>query len=1109
MAGPAAGIRTPFPGLRPFRESDAEFFFGQEEQQEALLNRLGSAHFVAVIGTSGCGKSSLVRAGTLPVLRKQKEKDGHKRWHIAITNPGPAPIARLARSLAGLELGRTFTPEECETILRKHSLGLLEFLRTAEIPAQQRLLVFVDQFEEIFRFRRRAATPAALDESALYVKLLLDAAHEPRSPIYVVTTMRSEYLEDCSEFYGLGEAMNRGLFLLPRMTRCQCEEAIVAPIESEGASIDAGLVHQLLTETEERDDGLPLLQHALRRIWCHSRKKEEGANLSLSAHDFRTPATLLNDHLDGIYGRLDKADKVVARYCFTLLSEWDSKGKETRRTATVRDLMDVSGADLATVRRVVNAFRNEELGRTFLRIANADEDLDEVERDIVETDTLDLSHECLMRLWAKLREWMMEEYEHAERFRSLGCAAKDKEAITGLRLARFVGWRDKFKPTRPWARRYSVLTHPVRGSENIDLDVSLAHLSRNEKKAKGVQLIIFAAGALMAILLVSAAITNYLENVAARDAERRALKAQVEAEANRAEAVRQEVLANEQSQQAEKAKNEAIAAQRETLLTVNKLQSALVSLQAAKKELERQRLAAVENAREANQQRLEAVMHQEEAETFRDKLDQQLKDELVLRASLAAANEKLQDQERSARWQAAAEKAVAAVRRADADMASPMFGHERLNIALDELMKLNLLRTKEGVIGKEAQSGAGEVLLSAANALSDSFVENGEKFVHVSSAAYDPAKNVISAISATADSTFRILGRSSSGESFQPSYLAVWHSRAPGWMHWAPYLGRSRRTDLRTEALSRNGRAVGLVNSRGELSVSGMSRSRGVYVAPDFQERLDKEGIAAISFDGEGKLLAAITKDKLTLLDLTKGTSRVIRPSLPRGADLKNVSLSADGKSFVVQSGLSDALISHAGKIYTFRNPRPAGIHSALAISDKGVAAMPNAAGSCVEFIVPSAGTTQADLAPADPALCFGNLKIRWLGFGSNGDGGVLAAISDSGEAKIWVERQDGSKFIEKLALKHSGAGEMSASLSRDARFLTTHSTDGTVRVWNLRRADANVDGTTPAEMLSRLRALGQAPTTLTGSGAQVIADWVARYRSAVQTPVQRKIRSR
>src|SRR4051794_30832912 len=102
-------VRTPFPGLRPFREKDAEIFFGQEEQQEALLHRLGSGHFVAVIGASGCGKSSLVRAGVMPLLRKQRDRNGQPRWLLAVTNPGPAPIKQLARSLADLRPGQAFS----------------------------------------------------------------------------------------------------------------------------------------------------------------------------------------------------------------------------------------------------------------------------------------------------------------------------------------------------------------------------------------------------------------------------------------------------------------------------------------------------------------------------------------------------------------------------------------------------------------------------------------------------------------------------------------------------------------------------------------------------------------------------------------------------------------------------------------------------------------------------------------------------------------------------------------------------------------------------------------------------------------------------------------
>src|SRR5258705_13933414 len=157
----AKELNNPFPGLRPFETEEYGLFFGREGQSDALIERLQRSHFLAVVGTSGSGKSSLVRAGLLPALRGGMMAGAGSGWRIAIMRPGSDPIGNLAGALAEkdvlLEAGGGLPPAEAEAVIegspRGGRPGLVLAARPARPPDQQELLVVVDQFREMFPFR--------------------------------------------------------------------------------------------------------------------------------------------------------------------------------------------------------------------------------------------------------------------------------------------------------------------------------------------------------------------------------------------------------------------------------------------------------------------------------------------------------------------------------------------------------------------------------------------------------------------------------------------------------------------------------------------------------------------------------------------------------------------------------------------------------------------------------------------------------------------------------------------------------------------------------------------------------------------------------------------
>src|SRR5688572_13248243 len=278
---------NPYPGLRTFEYSENHLFFGRDGQAQEVADKMQQSHFVAVVGTSGSGKSSLVRAGLLPFLHGGKVYQTGSRWRISVMRPGESPIRNLAKALAYPESFDEETDRESQdetkvgitdAILRRSGVGILDFYKAGGFAEDENLLIVVDQFEEIFRFQDKFGLQDS-DEAIAFVKLLLAATSDPDYPLYVVMTMRSDFLGDCAEFRELPEAINRGQYLIPRLTRDQLRLAIEAPAMVYDAEISPALVNRLLNDVEQDQnqaidmrermlrDRLPILQHVLMRMW--------------------------------------------------------------------------------------------------------------------------------------------------------------------------------------------------------------------------------------------------------------------------------------------------------------------------------------------------------------------------------------------------------------------------------------------------------------------------------------------------------------------------------------------------------------------------------------------------------------------------------------------------------------------------------------------------------------------------------------------------------------------------------------------------------------------------------------------------------------------------
>ncbi|MDM8559560.1 hypothetical protein [Candidatus Parabeggiatoa sp. HSG14] len=448
----------PYPGLRPYQIEESDIFFGREEHTDQLIKKLGEKHFLAVVGSSGCGKSSLVYAGMLAGLEIGFLPKAGVNWQVAAMRPGNEPFTRLAKSLLEKTdiLGQKYRFSEnkkekiasLKTQLRQDVLNSLhELLEQVSFPKENNLLLLIDQFEEIFRYYKNSP-----EEAAAFVSLLLAGSQHER--IYVVITMRSDFLGDCATFYGLPETLNDGLFLTPRLTSKQLERVIAGPANVYDGRIDPSLIAHLLKDMgNDPDDQLPLLQHALMRMWilANAQENSENTTLTLKYYDqVGTLKTALSQHLDEIYDALDSKQQKIIKILFCSLCN-SSEGTQDIRYPTelykVAELADISWQELIIV---VEEFRQE--GRRFLMPRQEDADLSC-------SSMLDISHESLIRQWQHLQKWLKKEEDSIELYRRLedtACRWKEDRAElwSGIELELALKWYHQKKPTVIWAKRY-------------------------------------------------------------------------------------------------------------------------------------------------------------------------------------------------------------------------------------------------------------------------------------------------------------------------------------------------------------------------------------------------------------------------------------------------------------------------------------------------------------------------------------------------------------------------------------------------------------------------------------------------------------------------------
>ena len=446
---------NPFPGLRPFRTEEEYLFFGRDAQCADLIELLRQCRFIAVLGSSGTGKSSLVRAGLLPALYRGSLSEAGSHWSVAVCRPGGNPMKNLAKALCESDLWDhieettpLLDPLELETVLQRSGRGLCEIARMAKLPENENLLVVVDQFEELFRFRQDSA---ALERAEAFVTLLLEAAQDPERAVHVILTMRSDFFGDCAAFAGLSESVNRGAYLVPRLTRDQLKEIIEGPARVGGGKLAPRLVQRLLSDVSRDPDQLPVLQHALMRTWDRWKlETPRPENIDLAHYEGIGGMTeALSRHADEVFLALDPERQQMVGCLFKALTQKGADDRGVRTPKRLGQLCAILQSDEDSVKGVIDAFRMP--GVTFL--------MPGPEVVLNSTHVIDISHESLMRVWKRLDQWVDEETQSARIYKRLSetaslWAEQKADLYHGQDLEMARAWRQESQPNPMWAEQY-------------------------------------------------------------------------------------------------------------------------------------------------------------------------------------------------------------------------------------------------------------------------------------------------------------------------------------------------------------------------------------------------------------------------------------------------------------------------------------------------------------------------------------------------------------------------------------------------------------------------------------------------------------------------------
>jgi WD40 repeat protein/DNA-binding SARP family transcriptional activator len=401
IAVAAPELRNPYKGLRPFLEADAGDFFGRGRTVRRVLDRLAEEgeRFLAVVGPSGSGKSSVVRAGVVPALRGGA-LPGSDRWFVAEMTPGADPFGSLARALVRV------APRRMSDLARRLREGDDALVRVAEelLPAADgELLLVLDQLEEVFTL-----VDDEVDRSR-FLEAIRVAAISPGSRVRIVATLRADLFDRPLAVPGFGELLAARNEAIPPLGVEELRESVTGPAEAVGVTVEPELTAEIVAEITERPGALPLLEYALTEVF----ERRDGPAMTLEAYRAVGGITgALTRRAEAVHGRLNEAGRDATRQLFLRLVTLGEDGAADTRRRALRSELASLHPEPAVMDAAVDAFAAR-------RLLSFDRD------PVTRGPTVEVAHEALFDRWERLRRWIDEAREDLRAHGRLSGAARD------------------------------------------------------------------------------------------------------------------------------------------------------------------------------------------------------------------------------------------------------------------------------------------------------------------------------------------------------------------------------------------------------------------------------------------------------------------------------------------------------------------------------------------------------------------------------------------------------------------------------------------------------------------------------------------------------------
>ena len=415
--------RNPYKGLRPFLETDAADFFGRETLIARLVTRLREdgrhSRFLAVVGPSGSGKSSVVRAGLIPALRRGA-LEGSQSWFLAQMVPGSSPFGELATALRRVAMDTT-TAFDADT----DGAALQDLLPQLLPDADTELLLVIDQFEELF-------TLVDEDRRTQFLDALVAAVGDPAARLRVVVTLRADFYDRPLVHRAFAELIRARTEVIVPLSAAELGQAIVTPAERVGVGVEPALVAQMVSDVADQPAALPLLQYALTEVF----DRHDGAALSVAAYrEVGGVGGALARRADAIIGSMTERQRAATRQLLLRLVTPAATTHDVRRPVARSDVVALDPDAMPSVIEVFGA----------ARLLSFDRDPD------TRAPTVQVAHEALLREWGRLRGWIEAAGDDLRTQQQVTAAAAEWNAagrdasflVTGTRLDRDLGWRER------------------------------------------------------------------------------------------------------------------------------------------------------------------------------------------------------------------------------------------------------------------------------------------------------------------------------------------------------------------------------------------------------------------------------------------------------------------------------------------------------------------------------------------------------------------------------------------------------------------------------------------------------------------------------------------